>query len=78
MRYLLFGKDEFYYAAGGAHDYLGSGDSVDALVNSKVLEDEDGERICWWHVFDTETREIVAGTRYQAHSAPDIKNGVDS
>lgn len=77
MRYLLFGKDEFYYASGGAHDYLGSGNSIDDLASSQALI-VDGERIAWWHIFDTQNRKIVAGTKYQAHGADNIDGGYSS
>jgi hypothetical protein len=78
MRYILFGSDEVYYANGGAHDFLGCGNSVDDLVNSEVLKvsfERDGDNaivIEWWHIFDTETREIVAGSEQQAHGAGDL------
>jgi len=70
MRYLLFGSNDTCYAQGGAHDYLGSGDNIDALATSNIL-DEGG--IVWWHIFDTATLSIVAGTEQQAYGAVNLK-----
>ena len=69
MRYLLFGG-VFYYAKGGANDFLGCANEVDSLTESEVLKDY---RIDWWHIFDTKTREIIAGSQTQAHGAEDFK-----
>jgi hypothetical protein len=66
MKYLMFGG-ETYYAKGGFNDLIGLGDSVDGLIYSDGVSDLD-----WWHVVDTETNEIVAGTESQAHGANDI------
>ena len=63
MRYLLFGG-ECYYALGGGFDLLGAGNSIDDLLNSEALN---GNNIDWYHVFDTETREIVAQSEARAH-----------
>jgi len=74
MRYILFGSNEFYYAKGGANDFLGAGNNIDDLVASDVLK-EKGEYsdICWWHVFDTKSGTIVAGTKNQAYGADKLE-----
>lgn len=72
MRYQLFAGN-CYYAAGGGHDYQGSAKTVDDLVASSVLIDSDGfESFGWWHVFDIETRQIVCGSKQQAHGNCDL------
>jgi hypothetical protein len=76
MRYLLFGSDDCYYAQGGAHDLLGSGDSLDTLLMSDCLK-VGGECIAWFHVFDTQSGEIVAGSECQAHGAPDLEGVIE-
>jgi hypothetical protein len=68
MRYLLFGG-EFYYAAGGANDFLAYGNSVDDLMAMNFETD-------WAHVFDAQTREIVAGSNTQAYGADDLTQQV--
>ena len=68
MRYLLFAGGDFYYAKGGGHDYIGSGDSVRPLVeDARDAEDF----YAWWHVYCTVECKIVAGSRYQAHGVND-------
>lgn len=78
MRYLLFGKDDCYYASGGAHDFMGAGESIDDLAKSEAIMVGRYE-IAWWHIFDTVYRKIVAVSECQAYGAPDmseiIKNG---
>jgi hypothetical protein len=76
MRYILFAHSEFYYAKGGGHDYLGSGNYVDSLVQYA----KDHDFLAWWHVFDTVTRKIVAASRYQAYGIAESgwwEDGVD-
>jgi hypothetical protein len=73
MRYLLFGGDA-YYAQGGGHDFLGCGTSIDNLLASECLKDGNCN-IEWFHIFDTTTRKIIAGSKSQAHGAGDIVNG---
>jgi len=63
MRYLLFGG-ECYYARGGAHDLLGSGNSSDDLIKSEALNARDIE---WWHVYDTVERKIVCRSEAIPH-----------
>jgi hypothetical protein len=78
-RYMLFGSEEIYYARGGAYDYVDSSNSLSDLI-SKGHEmckfgpyggynHETGEcnEIDWWHIFDTEKKKIIAGTKMQAH-----------
>lgn len=56
MRYILFhGSD--YYPDGGACDYGASGADPDELARLGVATDFD-----WWHVYDTETKSIVAAS----------------
>ncbi len=72
MRYLLFGSNACYYASGGAHDFLGAGNSIDDLTASECLGKKSGRYIEWFHIFDTETMEIVAGSETQPYGAPDL------
>lgn len=72
MRFLLFGKDEFYYASGGAHDCMGGGDCIDVLIGVAKAADVE-----WWHIYDTKLKKIVTGTRYQAHGACDLTAFID-
>lgn len=71
MRYLLFGKDEFYYASGGAHDLKGAGKDLERLITiaNKLAQTYIIE---WWHIYDTIDGCIVAGSRAQAHGAEDL------
>ena len=66
MRYLLFGSCHDVFAEGGAHDLLGTGGSVQSLLAIP------GKNIEWFHVFDTETGEIVAGSEKQAVGSPQL------
>lgn len=65
MKYILFGG-ECYYAKGGWNDYLGHGKELDPLIDSECLKNF---AIDWWHIVDTETKEIVAGSKHQAHNS---------
>lgn len=57
-RYILFGGDQ-YYPSGGVGDMQGAYSTVDEAV-----EDSGGEDgYDWWHVFDVETRKVVADGR---------------
>ena len=63
MRYILFMGDK-YYPSGGALDIAGFGDSIDSLVACQSLQEFiDDNCLFWWHVYDTEDREIVAAGR---------------
>jgi hypothetical protein len=78
MRYLLFAKNIFYYAAGGAHDYICASDDLESLIEYAVINKQLDNYSCfdgfaWWHIFDTNERRIVAGTTSQAHGARDLK-----
>lgn len=78
--HLLFSSRN-YYAQGGAHDMRGVFDSLDsataagrALFGTRLVQEgewsiDDHE---WWHVYGVAEGRIVAGTRSQAHGAPDI------
>jgi len=67
-RYWLFGG-ECYYAAGGWHDRHGTYDTIAEAVT-------EGARLFavyeWWHVVDSMTGEIVAGSESQAYGAADL------
>lgn len=65
MKYILFGG-EHYYAKGGWNDYLGHGKELDTLIDSQCLKDYN---VDWWHIVDTETKYVVAGSKYQAHNS---------
>lgn len=78
-RYLLFGG-EYFYARGGWHDSLGDFDLVeDAAAKGRELRAIDEipstPFVEWWHVIDTETGEIVAGTYQQALGAKNLEDG---
>ena len=76
-RYWLFGG-EFYYATGGIHDRQGMYDTIAEAVAegqrqlcsawSSVLYDVHE----WWHVVDSTTGAIVAGSTLQAYGADDL------
>lgn len=78
--YLLFNSRN-YYAQGGAHDIRGVFESREraivaggALLGTRLVQEgewsiDDHE---WWHVYGVAEGRIVAGTRSQAHGAPDI------
>ncbi|MEY8214938.1 MAG: hypothetical protein RPR97_10735 [Colwellia sp.] len=71
MRFLLFGSEECFYAKGGANDYIVSGNSIDVLMNTANAYRRQN-KIEWWHIFDTKTEKIIAGTKYQAHGADNL------
>jgi hypothetical protein len=56
MRYILFAGFN-YHPLGGANDILGTGDSIEDLQNSAILRYNPKD---WWHIYDTEEKEIVA------------------
>ncbi len=64
-RYITF-TGQTYYASGGARDLAGFYDDIESAKKA-ALEKCDPERDWpddWWHVFDTESNEIVAGVGY--------------
>lgn len=65
-RYYLF-AGQYYYAQGGAHDLIASSDSIDDL--NKQIPNEDDCADDWWHIYDSETKEIVSRSECQAHGA---------
>lgn len=70
MRYLLFGSNNCYYAQGGGHDFLDASDNLEELCESNRLKAKGSDSdIEWWHIFDTESCSIVAGTDAQAYGA---------
>lgn len=75
MKYLLFGG-EFYYAKGGFHDFIISSDDLGTLIEPARKTAEDTvchfESLDWWHIVDSETGKIVAGTESQAYGADDL------
>lgn len=78
-RYVLFAGEHFY-AKGGWNDAMGEFDSLEEAVAKAhwlLTEDIPADRpaLDWWHVVDMETRSVVAGSYYQAHSAPDYEDG---
>ena len=58
MRYILFAGYK-YYPSGGAKDLRGYGNSIDGLRDSADLKDHDFD---WWHILDTEKKEVVASS----------------
>lgn len=76
MRYILFGTDYHYYAKGGANDFVEGSDDVHLLIKlagkHMALPNDHENYIAWWHVFDTETLTIVAGTEIQPYGAPNL------
>ena len=74
MRYLLFGSGHCYYASGGAHDFIDANDDLSKLVAYAIEkvdseESEDDEFLSWWHIFDTATGKIIAGSAIQPFGA---------
>lgn len=56
-RYMLF-AGEYYYAAGGSHDYTGSYDVLeDAVAAGKNFIEKD--TYTWFNIFDTQEDETV-------------------
>ena len=68
-RYILF-SGAVYYARGGAHDIVDSGQDIEELIKSRI-KDPDYE-YQWWHIFDTETNKIVIGSEDQALGAGNL------
>lgn len=70
--YILFGGD-CYYAKGGANDLLGTFDNMtEAIAKGQWLEKTPKpgrvySDLEWWHVFCTETLEIVAQSDVTPH-----------
>ena len=71
-RYLLF-AGHFYYATGGVSDLKMSSNSLDEVVDhaKHMLKCQHCD---WIHIFDCSEGKIIAGTRYQAHGANDLKD----
>jgi hypothetical protein len=67
-RYLIFGGEN-YYAKGGFHDFLSSHDNLGAAA--LCAQQYDGYDVEWWHIFDSETKTIVAHSDGQAYGADD-------
>jgi hypothetical protein len=61
-RYLIFGG-EIYYARGGFHDFLSSHDDLPTALSCA----EDDGRYEWWHIYDSETKTIVAYANSQPY-----------
>lgn len=74
FRYILFGGRN-YYAKGGAHDFRGGFQNLQqAELEGAYLHNGPESEIDWWHVFDTHTGRIIAGTNDQALGAPDLED----
>lgn len=74
FRFLLFGG-VFYYAKGGAHDFHGAfNELAEAEAEAAILYDDEHYDVEWWHVYDTHTGRIVAGTNTQALGARDLED----
>lgn len=69
MRYLLFGGTSRREVDGGAHDYLACDDDKGRLVESNLITEKEYDTIVWWHIFDTQTKKIVAKSLEQSQSA---------
>ena len=66
MRYLLF-AGPFYYAHGGAHDFIEGSDSIDPLIiRAEKLRRQSHDHE-WWHILDCAKGKIVIGSKEQAH-----------
>ncbi|MEX0662099.1 MAG: hypothetical protein WEA58_04070 [Balneolaceae bacterium] len=79
MRYALFGSEYYYYAEGGANDFIKSSENKDELFElGKKMEDENFRPtpVVWWHVFDVKKGTIISGTKYQAHGAPHLPDNI--
>ena len=64
-RYLTF-TGQTCYASGGARDLIGSYDDIESAKKA-ALESCDPEKSWpddWWHIYDTESNEIVDGDGY--------------
>jgi hypothetical protein len=70
-RYLIFGG-EIYYARGGFYDFLSSHDDLSAALSCAMEYTED-EHYEWWHIYDSETKTIVAHANSQPYGAEDSK-----
>lgn len=75
-RFWLFGGD-FYYAAGGMHDFRGSFDTVEdamkyVLVNPMRRTHPQYGPAEWWHVFDSDSKSIAAQSMQQAFGSEDF------
>jgi len=68
MRYMLFGG-EMYYPEGGSYDLKANSDSLGELLTQ--VREKGVHDLEWFHIFDTEKQEIVAGTRIQGYEAPE-------
>lgn len=55
-RYLLFAGDH-YYPSGGMDDFIKDFDTQnEAMVEAHIIA---GDSFRWWHIWDSEMREIV-------------------
>lgn len=74
FRFQLFGGIT-YYAKGGAHDFLGAfNEQVEAEAEAAILYNDEHYDVEWWHVYDTHTGRVVAGSESQALGAPDLED----
>ncbi len=73
-RFWLFGGAEEYYASGGLCDFLGDFDTLEEAQDLGRSEKDWNrglgfaprpEKLAWWHVFDTQERDVV----YQSGTA---------
>ena len=84
MRYLVFCGAK-HYASGGAYDYMGASESLESAIifaNKSIGqyrfhkhesgEEYTGDQICWTHVFDTESKQIVHEPNDCAHNGGDM------
>jgi hypothetical protein len=60
-QYLLFAGEE-YYPRGGMQDFRGDFDALNDAQAAGAVFVEAEILTCWWHVYDTQQRRIVAGT----------------
>lgn len=67
-KYILF-AGETYYAKDGAHDVIGRYESIDLAIN--IASKLNQKHFDWWHVYNTETMQIVAKSESQAYGVGD-------
>lgn len=66
-RYWLFGGD-IYYASGGMADFVGQY----AVLAEAVAAWQAEYDYTWWHVVDTQSMMVVAGSPGQGYGAGDL------
>ena len=51
---------QYYYPAGGAHDFIMSDDNPKGLENY-AKEQIEKELVDWWHIYDSVEQKIIEG-----------------